>query len=258
MYTRTIRIPYTHTDLARNISIRHWPYLVIIINKLRLQFTPWCNVVFIRLHTIMDHFHRRLTHTRTTFVKFRTPMGSSVTECARTLFRKFFLRRTEAGTAFRNIFSPWHGTTNTTPLRQNFGSIFTFRNHFQNRNSASHTQKCIEVNKRNNMPMDKVTIATSFLLIEGQCLTDRSYSPTFSWRSTNKGNFGTQMCVFFIRSVSDTIFAMPFFPKLPADHLAKHCGPQFEKHWCNACRCWLIMRAHHNYILLQTNVNKLI
>jgi hypothetical protein len=33
------------------------------------------------------------------------------------------------------------------------------------------------------------------------------------------------MGVFFIRSVSDTIFAMMFLPKRPADHLAYRRGP---------------------------------
>jgi hypothetical protein len=36
----------------------------------------------------------------------------------------------------------------------------------------------------------------------------------------------TRISVFFIRSVSDTIFAMLFLPKPPADRR----GPQFEKH----------------------------
>jgi hypothetical protein len=43
----------------------------------------------------------------------------------------------------------------------------------------------------------------------------------------------TCMGVFFIRSVSDTIFAMPFPTKPPTDShgLSVVSGPQFEKHW---------------------------
>jgi hypothetical protein len=42
-----------------------------------------------------------------------------------------FLRRAQAGTAFRNLFYPGIGITNTTPLRPNFGSLFAFRNFFE-------------------------------------------------------------------------------------------------------------------------------
>jgi hypothetical protein len=31
----------------------------------------------------------------------------------------------------------------------------------------------------------------------------------------------------------DTIFAMLFLPKPPADRLTNRCEPQFEKHWSN-------------------------
>jgi hypothetical protein len=44
-----------------------------------------------------------------------------------------------------------------------------------------------------------------------------------------------RMAVFFIRSVSDTIFSMLFLPKPlrnAAGHLANRRGPQFDKHYC--------------------------
>jgi len=47
-----------------------------------------------------------------------------VTKSTGTSFRKFFLRMTQVGTAFRNPFFPGIGITNTTPLRRNFGSLF--------------------------------------------------------------------------------------------------------------------------------------
>jgi hypothetical protein len=48
------------------------------------------------------------------------------------------------------------------------------------------------------------------------------------------------MGVFFIRSVSVTIFSIIFLPKPPEDQLANRSGPpvvrrpQFEKHWSKA------------------------
>jgi hypothetical protein len=47
----------------------------------------------------------------------------------------------------------------------------------------------------------------------------------------------TFMGVFFIRSVSDTIFAMPFFSNTGHDHMAKGRGPQFEEHFASALMC---------------------
>jgi hypothetical protein len=56
------------------------------------------------------------------------------------LCRKFFLRTTQAGTAFRNFF----GITNTTPLRPNFGPLYALRNHFLKKNSPDYTGNCLE------------------------------------------------------------------------------------------------------------------
>jgi hypothetical protein len=67
-------------------------------------------------------------------------------------------------------------------------------------------------------------------MIEGQDDMERTYLPTFCWSSTNKGS-SAQICmgVFFIRSVSLTIFATYFIPKPPADHRGPPmvCAPQF-------------------------------
>jgi hypothetical protein len=43
--------------------------------------------------------------------------------------------RTQSGKPFRNLI-PGVGITNTTPLRPNFGSLFTFLNLFQKKNDA--------------------------------------------------------------------------------------------------------------------------
>jgi hypothetical protein len=53
-----------------------------------------------------------------------------VTERAGTMFQKFFLRRTQDGTAFWNLFFPGFDITNTTPVRPNFGPSFAFREPF--------------------------------------------------------------------------------------------------------------------------------
>jgi hypothetical protein len=66
-------------------------------------------------------------------------------ECAGTPFLKFFLRTTQAGTAFTNLYFPGVGVTNTTPLRPNFGSLFAFRKVFQKKNSAECTELQLSV-----------------------------------------------------------------------------------------------------------------
>jgi hypothetical protein len=50
--------------------------------------------------------------------------GIFLTECARMPFQKFFLRRMQAGTVFRNPFFPGIGISNTIPLQPNFGSLY--------------------------------------------------------------------------------------------------------------------------------------
>jgi hypothetical protein len=50
------------------------------------------------------------------------------------------------------------------------------------------------------------------------------------------------MGLFFVRSVSGTIFAMPFLPKPPTDYLANRHGPQFEKH-CSRRNCYFFESA---------------
>jgi hypothetical protein len=55
-------------------------------------------------------------------------------------------------------------------------------------------------------------------MIEGQEVMNRTHSPTFCSRLTNKGSFSTDMygCI-LIYSVSDIMFAILFLPKPPAD-----------------------------------------
>jgi len=93
----------------------------------------------------------------------------------------------------------------------------------------------MQVNRRNIIPVVEVTITTfllikvfSKIMIEGQEELIRLLS--VEGQPTKAVLAQTCMGVFFIRSVSDTIFAMLFLPKPPADHLANRCGPQFEKH----------------------------
>jgi hypothetical protein len=67
-------------------------------------------------------------------------------------------------------------------------------------------------------------------MIEVQKVIERNYSSAFCW-SANICSFAvlaqTCMGVFFIPSVSDTIFAKLSFPKPPVNRR----GPQFDKHW---------------------------
>jgi hypothetical protein len=67
--------------------------------------------------SLVSHSNQICTRTRDIFV----------TESASTSFRKFFLTRTQAGTAFHNLL-PGIGITNTTPLRPNFGSLYALQN----------------------------------------------------------------------------------------------------------------------------------
>jgi hypothetical protein len=54
-------------------------------------------------------------------------------------------------------------------------------------------------------------------MIEVQEVVERTNSPTFFWRSINKGNFSIYiyMGVFFTHSAFDIILAMIFVPKPP-------------------------------------------
>jgi hypothetical protein len=70
-------------------------------------------------------------------------------------------------------------------------------------------------------------------MIEVQGVMEINNSSTFCWKTTKKGSFSTDICmgVFFILSVSDTIFEMSFLAKPPADRLGSPVVdvPQFEK-----------------------------
>jgi hypothetical protein len=56
----------------------------------------------------------------------------------------------------------------------------------------------------------------------------------------------THMGAFFIRSVSDKIFAMLFLPKPPADHLAPMVlGPRFTKHYSSVYVCMHVCTGLH-------------
>jgi hypothetical protein len=69
-------------------------------------------------------------------------------------------------------------------------------------------------------------------MIVGQEVMQRTNSPTLCWKLTIKAVIAqTYMWVFLIREVSDTILAMLFHTKQPANHMSNHCGPQFEKHY---------------------------
>jgi hypothetical protein len=69
-------------------------------------------------------------------------------------------------------------------------------------------------------------------MIEGQEVTEITKSPIFCCRSTNKSSLAyTCTGVFFILSMSDTISAMLFLPKLPEDRHGPLIvpEPQFEE-----------------------------
>jgi hypothetical protein len=72
-------------------------------------------------------------------------------------------------------------------------------------------------------------------MIVGQEDIERANAPTLCWRSTNKGIFSTDVhvCVFFIRSVPDTIFLTLSLPKPTSDRRGPPVAhePQLEKHW---------------------------
>jgi len=57
-------------------------------------------------------------------------------------------------------------------------------------------------------------------MIVGQEVMERTNSPTFCWRSTNKGSFSTDMygCIFHSFSVWYNFCNAFFIPKPPADH----------------------------------------
>jgi hypothetical protein len=99
----------------------------------------------------------------------------------------------------------------------------------------------------NIIPATKFTITTFFthfffklisrIMIVGQEVMDRTGLHSVEGQQPSKAVLA-QICtgVFFIRSVSDTIFLNSFFlPKPPTDR----DGPQFDKHSLTAC-CLLI------------------